>query len=75
MKTFEEKYPNFISPHKCQVAKLSEHSWKFNGFTPDFKRNYIITLRDEFNFINWDISTDSRTTISIILNKFYNKHL
>jgi hypothetical protein len=77
MKTFEEKYPNFVSPHKCRVIKLSEHSWRWNGIVPDFKRNYICLMRDDSNFINWNISPGLKhsITISNILNKFYNQHL
>lgn len=73
MKSFSEKYPNFISPRKCQVVKLSEHSWVYHGTKLDFKRNFLLAMRDEYNFVHWN--GNANKIISTILNRFYNQHL
>ena len=72
MKTFFEKYPNFIS-RNYQVVKLSERSWKYGGGNPDFKRNFILSMRDQNNIISWN--GNANMIICNILNRFYNQHL
>jgi hypothetical protein len=73
MKPFWEKYPNFISPRKCQAIKLSERSWMYRGHELDFKRHFILAMRDEYNFVHWNGNTNK--IISNILKRFYNQHL
>lgn len=73
MKTFSEKYPNFIS-HNYQVIKISKRSWRYNGKDADFKRNFILAMRDEYNFVNWN-GGNVNMIICNILNRFYNQHL
>lgn len=76
MKTFSEKYPNFIEPYIFSVIRISKRTWRYRNYEhepgiPDF--NHLIIMTDYANII-LNIPND-KNLYSNILNRNYCEHI